>query len=163
MTTSTRKKLSPGRLRCMQALAVGALKMTPADKTKLVGQYFPGKTSFGELANAEADKIIDEMKLLAGQTPTRPQPRSRLQARAGVETGDVALLITPPQRERLAELTRELIAAEISSNYIAAVRERACGRPSPVRAQEAEKAIEALKALSDRVKGGWKPTSGAPA
>lgn len=162
MSTTT-TKASPGRIRCMQAIAVGKLKLTPADKAKLLAQYCPGKTSFGELTNPEADAVIDALKLLAGQTPTRPQPRARAHARAGVATGDVAMLVTPGERERLAELTRGLIAAGLSSNYLAGVRLRACGRPSPATSQEAVKAIEALKALADRVEGGWRPTSGDPA
>ncbi len=140
------QKLTPGRLRCLQGLAFGALKLSIQRKDALVEQHAPGKTRFHELTNAEADKVIDAMKLLAGQTPTRPIPGDRRRARAG----GVATLITPAQRELLGALTRELLAAGHSSVYLAAIRERACRRPEPVTSDDAERAIEALKAVRAR-------------
>jgi hypothetical protein len=147
----------------LNTLAFGVLKLQPIDKERLLQQYFPGAVSFRDLSNPEADLIIDALKLLAGQTPTRPQPRMRGRARGAVATGDVAMLITPAQRERLAELTRALLAAGLSSNYLEGVRLRACGYPFPRTSHEAEKAIEALKALEARVQGGWRPSSGESA
>jgi hypothetical protein len=148
----------------MTALAYGALKMTPEEKERFLEQFVgDGVKSFRALTNAQADDVIDKLKLAAGQTPTRPQPRSRALARAAGETGDVVLLITPGQRERLAQLTHELIAAGLTSNYVAAVRQRATMRPSAATSHDAEKAIEALKALKARVDGGWRPSTEAPA
>ncbi len=157
---SSAAHVSSGRFRALAALAFGKLRLTPAEKDQLVEQLVPGKTSFHTLTNAEADLVIDELKRRAGQTPTRPQERARRHVRGAVATGDVTTLITPAQRARVAELVRDLIAGGLSAGYIAAVRLRAAGRPEPMTSFEAEKAIEALKALLGRVQGGWRPPEG---
>ncbi len=150
-------QISAGRFKALAALAFGALSLSPDQKEELVGRLVPGKKSFHALTTEEADRVIDELKRMAGQTPTRPQPRGRRQARAGVARGDVTLMVTPAQRERLAELTRSLIEAGLTPMYVEGARERACGRPYPRTAHEAERAIEGLKALAERVAEGWRP------
>lgn len=161
--TTTAKKLSAGRLRCLQGLAFGALQLEGDEKARLVERIVPGKTAFHELTNAEADKLIDAMKGMAGQAVTRPQDRFRREARRGVATGDVVMLPTPAQRERLGELVRALIAAGISANYVSGVKLRACQQPSPTTSGDYEKVIEALKGVKARVDNGWRPREGDPA
>jgi hypothetical protein len=155
MATSARRneKASTGRFNAMAALAFGVLKLSPEARADLVSRLVPGKTSIRSLTNAEADLVIDELKRRAGQTPTRPQPRRRSRG--------ITLLITPAERERLAELTRNLIAAGLAPNYLEGVRFRACGLPYPNTSQQAVKAIEALKALEERVAAGWRPENPA--
>jgi hypothetical protein len=137
----------------MAALAYGKLKLSPVEKTKLVFDLCEGKTSFRELTNPEADRVINELKRRAGQVPMRPVAAERRRARAQ----GVTALVTPAQRELLEELTRGLRAAELTAAYLDATRLRACGRPFPKTAAEAERAIEALKALQARVTAGWRP------
>ena len=139
---------SAGRLRCLQALAFGALGLTPDLKAELVDRICPGKAGFPALTNIEADQLIDHMKRLAGQTPMRPQGRERRHVRRGAASGDVTPLVTPAQRERLAELRRALLAAGLTPSYPDGVCRRACGREQPMTSFECEKAIEALKALA---------------
>jgi hypothetical protein len=147
MTTAQPALATRGRLRCLAVLAYGVLRLTAPDKEALVERLAPGKRHFHALTNEEADLVIDELKRRAGQPVTRPQARERRRARG---QADITLLITPAQKERLAELTRALIAAGCTSIYLEGVRLRACGRPFPVTSPAAEKAIEALKALQER-------------
>jgi hypothetical protein len=140
------KPLTPGRMRCLQGLAFGALNMNAVDKETFVAAVVPGKTSFHQLTNADADTVIDAMKLKAGQTPTRPLVGERRRARA---TG-VTTLITPAQRETLEQLVRRALDAGHGPEYVSGVQRRACGRQEPRTSIEAEKAIEAMKAVAAR-------------
>lgn len=146
-----------GRVNCMAALAYGKLKLSVQDKERLVVEYCPGKTSFRDLTNEEADRVIDELKRRAGQVPTRPLERDRRRVRRLAEAGAVAMLATPAQRERLAQLTRDCLEAGVSSPYLAGVMQRACGRPAPQTSHDAEKMIEALKAVLARAAAGELP------
>lgn len=146
-----------GRVKCMAAIAYGKLKLSVQAKERLVESLCPGKTSFRALTNDEADRVIDELKRQAGQAPTRPLERDRRRVRPLTETGAVTMLVTPAQRERLAQLTRDCLEAGVSSTYVAGVAHRACGRPTPQTSQEAAKAIEALKAVLTRAGAGDLP------
>lgn len=145
------RPLTPGRLRCLQALAFGALGMAPEEKAAAIERIAPGKTGFHALTNTEADRLIDEFKRAAGQAPTRPQARERRRGRAAAATGDLALLATPAQRARLAELGQALVAVGVTPVYAEGICHRACGRPAPRTSAEAEKVIEALKAVLERL------------
>jgi hypothetical protein len=153
------RKLTPGRLRAMRAIAFGVLGMTSIEKEQLVLTFAPGKTSFRKLTNAEADRVIDDLKRRANQTVMRPQPRERRRVRAGAVTGDVDTLVTPAQRMRLADLSAELLLAGVTGDYLRGVHQRSCGRPAPHTSYEAEKSIEALKGVLARVGSGRRPSA----
>jgi hypothetical protein len=133
-------------MRCLQGLAFGALKMDADAKESFVAMVVPGKTSFRALTNAEADQVIDAMKLKTGQTPTRPLVGERRRAHAS----GITTLITPAQRELLEQLTQRAGEAGHGPTYVSGVQRRACGRQEPRTSGEAEKAIEALKAVLER-------------
>lgn len=145
-TPSAPKPLTPGQLRCLQGLAFGALHWSDIAKETFIAKVVPGKKTFHALTSAEAARLIDAMKREAGQPVTRPVPAERRRARSG----DVATLVTPAQRELLKELRLKLGLAGHSAPYLDGILQRAAGVTVPRTSVEAERGIEALKAVLER-------------